>query len=115
MIKAIIKKKLANKEIKNAGWLIGGRIFQMLLSLVVGVLTARFLGPQNFGVINYAAAFTSLFGKGFGFRRRVGYKLCHQKSPVIFPSSVTSMYRAPLGVVFTPDTCEVGMFHSDVT
>ena len=61
MIKAIIKKILANKEIKNAGWLIGGRIFQMLLSLIVGVLTARFLGPQNFGVINYAAAFTSLF------------------------------------------------------
>ncbi len=50
-----------NKEAKNAGWLIGGKIFQMVLSLFVGVLTARFLGPDNYGIINYGAAFVALF------------------------------------------------------
>lgn len=52
---------LKNKTVKNAGWLIGGRIAQMLINLVVGLLTARYLGPSNFGLINYAAAYTGFF------------------------------------------------------
>lgn len=50
-----------NKEVRNAGWLIGGRIIQMLLSLVVGVLTARYLGPGNYGLINYGSAYVAFF------------------------------------------------------
>lgn len=52
---------LKNKEVKNAGWLIGGRVVQMLVSLVVGVLTARYLGPDNYGLINYGTAFVTFF------------------------------------------------------
>lgn len=48
-----------NKEVKNAGWLIGGKVIQMLLSLVVGVLTARYLGPGNYGLVNYGMAYVS--------------------------------------------------------
>lgn len=47
--------------VKNAGWLITGRIVQMLLSLIVGILSARYLGPSNYGVINYAGAYTTFF------------------------------------------------------
>lgn len=50
-----------NKEIKNAGWLIGGKIAQMIISLFVGVLTARYLGPSNYGLINYASAYIAFF------------------------------------------------------
>lgn len=50
-----------NKEIKNAGWLIGEQIFQMLLSLIVGIMTARYLGPGNYGALNYTASFVSFF------------------------------------------------------
>ena len=50
---------LKNREIKNAGWIIGEQIFQMLISLVVGVLTARYLGPSNYGALNYTASFVS--------------------------------------------------------
>lgn len=52
---------LKNKEIKNAGWLIGGRIAQMLLSFVVGIITARYLGPGNYGLISYGTAYVSFF------------------------------------------------------
>ncbi len=52
---------LGRKTIKNAGWLIGGRVAQMLISLVVGVLTARYLGPSNYGLIGYAGAYTAFF------------------------------------------------------
>lgn len=51
----------ANKEVKNAGWLIGGKVIQMLLSLVVGILTARYLGPGNYGLVNYGSAYVSFF------------------------------------------------------
>ena len=52
---------LKNKVVKNAGWLIGGRVVQMLISFVVSTLTARYLGPSNYGIINYAAAYTAFF------------------------------------------------------
>lgn len=52
---------LRSNEVKNAGWIIGEQIFQMLLSLVVGVLTARYLGPTNYGTLNYTASFVSFF------------------------------------------------------
>lgn len=52
---------LKNKVAKNAGWIIIGRIYQMLLAFLVGLLTARYLGPGNYGLINYATTYTSFF------------------------------------------------------
>jgi O-antigen/teichoic acid export membrane protein len=45
-----------NKIVKNASWIIACKIFQMILNLIVGMLTARYLGPSNYGVVNYAAS-----------------------------------------------------------
>lgn len=42
---------------QNAGWIVGGRLSNKLLSFLVGIITARYLGPDNYGLINYAAAF----------------------------------------------------------
>lgn len=50
-------KFLKNKVVTNAGWLVGGKIIQMVINLIVGLMTARFLGPSNYGLINYAAAY----------------------------------------------------------
>ena len=52
-----LKQILRNKIFQNAGWLIIGRVIQMAISLVVGVLTARYLGPSDYGLINYANAY----------------------------------------------------------
>ena len=35
----------------------GGRLVNKLLSFLVSIVTARYLGPSNFGLINYAAAY----------------------------------------------------------
>lgn len=40
----------------NAKWIIACKIAQSLLQLVVGMLCARYLGPSNYGLINYAAS-----------------------------------------------------------
>lgn len=47
--------------VKNAGWIIGARVVQMLLGLFVTAWTARFLGPSNIGVIDYVDSYTSFF------------------------------------------------------
>ncbi len=49
------------KVVNNAGWLIACRIVKALLGVVVSVLTARFLGPSNYGLVNYASSITAFF------------------------------------------------------
>lgn len=51
--------KLENKVIKNASWIILCRIVQAVLNLIISMITARYLGPSNYGVINYAASITA--------------------------------------------------------
>lgn len=46
-----------NKELLNSIWIMGERIFNMLISLIVSMLTARYLGPSNYGLLNYTASF----------------------------------------------------------
>ncbi len=57
----IMRKIVANKIVKNASWLIGGKIAQMAINLAVGLLAARYLGPSNYGLINYGTAYTAFF------------------------------------------------------
>lgn len=40
----------------NAKWIIACKIAQSLVQLIVGMLCARYLGPSNYGLINYAAS-----------------------------------------------------------
>lgn len=50
------------KALTNVGWLFGDRILRMGVGLFVGVWVARYLGPEQFGLLNYASAFVALFG-----------------------------------------------------
>lgn len=49
------------KIIGNTGWLFIGRIFRILISLLVSTWVARYLGPKEFGILQYALAFSSFF------------------------------------------------------
>ncbi len=49
------------KIIGNTSWLLADRVLRMGMGLLVGVWVARYLGPENFGLFNYAIAFTSIF------------------------------------------------------
>ena len=50
------------KALSNTGWLFLEQIIRMVIGLLVGVWVARYLGPEQFGQINYAVAFVALFG-----------------------------------------------------
>jgi O-antigen/teichoic acid export membrane protein len=49
------------KILINTSWLFFDRILRMFVGLIVGVWVARYLGPKQFGLLNYAAAFVGLF------------------------------------------------------
>lgn len=52
MILGILKNKVA----KNATWIIVSRIIQAVFGLVLNMFIARYLGPSNYGIINYAVS-----------------------------------------------------------
>ncbi len=57
----ILKKIKNNRFIGNMNWLIFQNIYSMGLSLVIGALSARYLGPSNYGLIGYGASLVNLF------------------------------------------------------
>lgn len=65
-IKSRIK---GNRFFSNVAWSVLGKAVQMALKLIVVLITARYLGPNNYGVIEYTASyvvfFTDLAGLGF--------------------------------------------------
>jgi PST family polysaccharide transporter len=50
------------KIMGNLGWLMVDRVVRMGIGLFVGVWVARYLGPAQFGSLNFALAFVALFG-----------------------------------------------------
>ena len=48
--------------LSNMSWLFMDKIIRMLIGLFIGVWVARYLGPEQFGLLNFATAFVSLFG-----------------------------------------------------
>ncbi|MBE6548110.1 MAG: flippase [Ruminococcaceae bacterium] len=47
---------IKNKIFRNASWIIVCRIVQSVFTLIITMLTARYLGPSNYGLISYAAS-----------------------------------------------------------
>lgn len=63
MSKIIQKINILSKSrfLGNASWIIFGKVIQVTLGLVISMFTARYLGPSNYGLINYASAFSAFF------------------------------------------------------
>lgn len=56
------KRAIKNKQIaSNVIWSLIGKITTLASSLFVGVLVARYLGPNQYGTMNYAISFVNLF------------------------------------------------------
>ena len=56
-----IRSKSFKRYFANTSWLMGHRVFNMVVSLFVGVYVARYLGPERFGLLSYAGSFVGLF------------------------------------------------------
>lgn len=67
LIPNFVHRRIAHRPnliriIDNIGWLFFDKILRMGVGLFVGVWVARYLGPEQFGLLNFALAFVGLFG-----------------------------------------------------
>jgi polysaccharide transporter, PST family len=65
-ISTFLTQKFSNSDdlsniIKNTLWLLGDKIFRLGGGLLVGILVAKYLGPEQFGLFNFAFSFVWLF------------------------------------------------------
>lgn len=56
-----VKDLKRHEVISNTLWLLSEKVLRMGLGILVGVWVARYLGPSQFGLLNYATAFASIF------------------------------------------------------
>ena len=56
-----VRSLVHKKSFRNSLWIISERIFQALVSFILTILTSRYLGPANFGVLDYGATIVSFF------------------------------------------------------
>ncbi|EIF50101.1 flippase [Sulfurovum sp. AR] len=49
------------KYFKNTSWLFAEKILRMIVGLFVGIWVARYLGPEQFGLLSYSISFVGLF------------------------------------------------------
>ena len=56
----MIKRLLKSAVVKNASWLMIGQIIQLGSSLIIGMISARYLGPSDYGLLSTGSAFMAL-------------------------------------------------------
>jgi O-antigen/teichoic acid export membrane protein len=67
VLPTILRKRIEHRPnlqaiLENSGWLLADRIVRMGLGLLMGIWIARYLGPTEFGLLNYCMALVYLFG-----------------------------------------------------
>lgn len=57
----LIKKIKNNAVLSNISWIVIGRLIYMSLSFIVSLIMARYLKPEGYGLLGYAASYTTFF------------------------------------------------------
>ena len=52
---------MRKKFLENASWILIGKVAQIVIGFFVSIYSARYLGPSNYGLINYTASYVSFF------------------------------------------------------
>ncbi|MEI6191059.1 MAG: flippase [bacterium] len=92
------------KYLKNTSWMFFGRIFMLGISFLVNAYIARYLGPANFGLLNYTISFVGLFGfiASFGIDNIVNREIVRNhnlKSEIIGTSFYLKIMGGILAVI----------------
>ncbi len=60
LLKRLIPTRF-HRYLENISWLIFEKGFTLVVGMVVGIYVARYLQPENFGLLNYSISFVSIF------------------------------------------------------
>jgi O-antigen/teichoic acid export membrane protein len=61
-IKSLRKNKEFSRYFQNTSWLFGEKILKILITLFVGILLAKYLGPEKLGYLYYCISIVALLG-----------------------------------------------------
>ena len=65
LLDSIINKKYLSPSktnlIKNLYWASLGKVCNLASGLIVGIIVARYLGPEQYGLMNYVISYVFLF------------------------------------------------------
>lgn len=61
MFSAILKHSEFQKYFSNFSYLVAEKFCRIVLTLLTGIYMARYLGPEQYGLLNYAVSFVFLF------------------------------------------------------
>jgi len=78
----------------NTGWMFFGQMFSLLISFFIGAWIARYLGPQNFGVLSFSMSFSGLFA----FIASMGIDGILSRELVKFPEKQNELMGTSLGL-----------------
>lgn len=56
-----IKNLFKKKSVRNSTWIMAEHVYQMVINFVLTILVSRYLGPANYGVLNYGATLVNIF------------------------------------------------------
>ena len=93
------------KILKNFSWLLFDNICRVFIGLFVGIWVARYLGPNNYGILNYAVAYIAFFS----FLSKIGLdpivvrelaKSVHNKNALLGTSFILKLTGGTLSVIF---------------
>jgi len=89
------------KIVDNISWLFFDKILRLGVGLFVGVWVARYLGPEQFGLLNFATAFTGLFGAvaGLGLQNIVVRDIVRDPDNAKFTLGTAAMLHLIGGIV----------------
>lgn len=95
-----------NKVIKNASWLIGGKIIQSVLGFLISMVTVRYLGPSNYGLVNYAASIVNFVVP----LANLGLASVLVQETVKYPEEEGKIYGTTMGIsIVSSIVCIIGI------
>lgn len=67
IVPAVLRRRIEHrpnlvKIVDNMGWLFIDKVLRIGAGLLVGIWVARYLGPEQFGLLSFSTAFVALFG-----------------------------------------------------
>ncbi len=93
---------MTGKIAKNVYWALGGKVSNLLSALVVGIMVARYLGPEQYGLMNYVVSYVTLFQvlSAFGLDSIEIREEARADRPVTTTLGTSFAVRVILSVVF---------------
>lgn len=111
---------LKNKSVKNMLWIVVSKIIQSFLTIIISMLTARYLGPSNFGIINYVASIVTFVVPimQLGFNNVLVHEIANhpeEEGKIIGTILVLSAISAIFCIVCCISFCLIVNFNEPVT